>query len=154
MRIRQTPMSEASALMAITFVLFIVSFGLAIGDLARTVNSASIYAAMFMFPAWVLWLIAGQLFKDKPKPFRAIASVGVIGLVALGGVWLLWDSKVVSNSASPAETAQTLLLLALTLALSGVIASVLTYTVLTRPLKGVNTLVTAPLIKTNKKKRK
>ena len=152
MRLRQSPMIEASALMAISLVFFMFGLWIIQGDINQVATSGPLLAAMLLFPSYVLWMIFGFFTREAKVSTRALASIGVTLAVAAFGALLLQGSLVSS------EKNQGIVIVAqivLDFTLSGLIASGLTFGWLLRESKLPDpTLITKPVVPTKRKKRK
>ena len=152
MRLRPGPMIEASALMGITLILFMVGLAIVRGDLQWVLSNGPILAALLLFPAYVLWLIFGRVTRDAKISTRFLSAVGVTVAIAAFGALLMQPP---ADSANAQEAIVMISKIVVDFALSGLIASGLTFGLLVRPSKKPDaTLVTKPLAPAQRKKRK
>lgn len=152
MRLRQSPMIEASALMAISLVLFLLGLWIVQGDIKQVANSGPLLAAMLLFPAYVLWMIFGLVSRDAKTSTRALTAIGVTLTVAAFGALLLQGS-LVSEAAQEGILVVTQIVVAFTI--SCLIATGLTFGWLLRENKLPDpTLLTKPVVPIKRKKRK
>ena len=149
MRLRPSPMIEASALMGITVILFFTCLYAIRGSLAYVFNAGPILAALLIFPAWVLWLVFGQVTKNAKVSTRFLVAIAVvIAIAAVGAVFLQPQANTQESIIAIAKTV-------IGYAVSGVVAAVITYGVLLRESKKPDpTLLTKPLVPSKPKKRK
>ena len=152
MRLRQSPMIEASALMAISLILFMFGIWVIQGDIQKVATSGPLLAAMLLFPAYVLWMIFGLVARDAKVSTRALASIGVTLAVAAFGALLLQGS-LVSNVKQQGILIVAQIVVAFTA--SGLVATGLTFGWLLRESKTPDaTLITSPVMPAKRKKRK
>lgn len=152
MRLRQSPMIEASALMAISLILFMFGIWVIQGDIQKVATSGPLLAAMLLFPAYVLWMIFGLVARDAKVSTRALASIGVTLAVAAFGALLLQGS-LVSNVKQQGILIVAQIVVAFTA--SGLVATGLTFGWLLRESKIPDaTLITSPVMPAKRKKRK
>jgi len=152
MRLRQSPMIEASALMAISLILFMFGIWVIQGDIQKVATSGPLLAAMLLFPAYVLWMIFGLVARDAKVSTRALASIGVTLAVAAFGALLLQGS-LVSNTKQEGILIVAQIVVAFTA--SGLVATGLTFGWLLRENKTPDaTLITSPVMPAKRKKRK
>jgi hypothetical protein len=152
MRLRQSPMIEASALMAISLVIFMFGLWIIQGDIQQVATSGPLLAAMLLFPAYVLWMIFGLVARDAKVATRALISIGVTLAVASFGALLLQGS-LVSDSQQEGILIVTQIVIAFTV--SGLVATAVTFGWLLRESKLPEpTLLTKPVVPVKRKKRK
>jgi hypothetical protein len=152
MRLRQSPMIEASALMAISLVIFMFGLWIIQGDIQQVATSGPLLAAMLLFPAYVLWMIFGLVARESKVSTRALTSIGVTLAVASFGALLLQGS-LVSDSQQEGILIVTQIVIAFTL--SGLVATAVTFGWLLRESKLPDpTLLTKPVVPVKRKKRK
>jgi|688.fasta_scaffold268010_3 hypothetical protein len=152
MRLRQSPMIEASALMAISLVIFMFGLWIIQGDIQQVATSGPLLAAMLLFPAYVLWMVFGLVARDAKVATRALTSIGVTLAVASFGALLLQGS-LVSDSQQEGILIVTQIVIAFTL--SGLVATAVTFGWLLRESKLPDpTLLTKPVVPVKRKKRK
>lgn len=152
MRLRQSPMIEASALMAISLVIFMFGLWIIQGDIQQVATTGPLLAAMLLFPAYVLWMIFGLVARDAKTSTRALTSIGVTLTVAAFGALLLQGS-LVGEAAQEGILVVTQIVVAFTI--SGLIATGLTFGWLLRENKLPDpTLLTKPVVPVKRKKRK
>jgi hypothetical protein len=152
MRLRQSPMIEASALMAISLVIFMFGLWIIQGDIQQVATSGPLLAAMLLFPAYVLWMIFGLVARDSKVSTRALTSIGVTLAVASFGALLLQGS-LVSDSQQEGILIVTQIVIAFTV--SGLVATAVTFGWLLRESKLPDpTLLTKPVVPGKRKKRK
>ena len=154
MRLRQGPMIEASALMGISFILFMIGLWVIKGDLTKAMGNAPILAALLIFPAFVLWAVFGQVTRDARPSTRFLVAIAVTIAIAAGGAFLMQPGAEFSaDQQQQAITEITRIVIAF--AIAGLSASALTYGWLLRPTnKPDPTLLTKPVVQQRKKKRK
>ena len=154
MRLRQGPMIEASALMGITFILFMIGLWIIKGDLTKAMGNAPILAALLIFPAFVLWAVFGQVTREAKVSTRFLTSIAVTIAIAAGGSLLMQPGPEFTESQQQQAIAE-IARIVVAFAVSGLIASVVTYGWLMRPSsKPDPTLITRPVVPNRKKKRK
>ena len=152
MRLRQSPMIEASALMGITLILFLLGLCFVYGDLTQMLSSGPILAALLLFPSYVLWLIFGRVTRDAKVSTRFLASIGVTLAIAAFGALLMQPPTDVANAQ---QAVWIITQIVVDFALSGVIASAITFGVLLRESKKPDaSLITKPLTQTQRRKGK
>lgn len=152
MRLRQSPMIEASALMGITLILFLLGLCLIYGDLTRVLASGPILAALLLFPSYVLWLIFGRVSRDAKVSTRFLTSVGVTIAIAAFGALLMQPPADVANAQ---QAVWIIAQIVIDFAISGLIASAITFGVLLRESKKPDaSLITKPVTPTQRKKSK
>ena len=152
MRLRQSPMVEASALMAISLVIFMFGLWIIQGDINQVATSGPLLAAMLLFPAYVLWMVFGLVTRDAKVSTRALTSAGVLLAVAAFGALLLQGSLV---SDKEQEGVLVVAQIVVDFTVSGLIAIGLTFGWLLRESKKPDpTLITRPVVPTKRKKRK
>ena len=152
MRLRPSPMVEASALMGITLILFLLGLWVIQGDLTKVLSNGPILSALLLFPAYVLWLVFGRVARDAKVSTRFLAALGVVLAVAAFGALLMQPPADVENQQ---KAIIVIAQIVIDFALSGLIAAAITYGVLIRERKQPDpTLVTKPLVPAQRKKRK
>jgi hypothetical protein len=152
MRLRQGPLVEASALMGITLILFMIGLSVIRGDLQWVLSNGPILSALLLFPAFLLWLVFGRVARDAKVSTRFLASLGVTLAIAAFGALLMQPPSDIANKQ---EAIIAISKIVLDFAISGVIAGALTFGVLIRESKKPDaTLVTKPLAPAQRKKRK
>ena len=154
MRLRQSPLIEASALTAIALLLFMVGYFFIIGDFQKLLSNGPILAALLIFPASVLWLIFGNFTKNATLSTRYLLAIAVtLAVAAFGALWMQPDSSI---SATNQQKAIVVIgLVCLDFALSGLIAASICYGWLLRDKKTPDaTLITKPIVSSSNKKRK
>jgi hypothetical protein len=143
-------MIEASALMGITVVLFFACLWAIQGSFSYVFNAGPILAALLIFPAFVLWLIFGQVVKNARTITRFLVAIAVVIAIAAFGALLMQPQEQNSQRA--------FVLLAETIAGyagSGILAAVITYGILLRESKKPDpTLLTKPIAPSKSKKKK
>lgn len=150
MRLRPSPMIEASALMGITIILFFACLYAIQGKISYVFNAGPILAALLVFPAWVLWLIFGNIAKNAKRSTRFLVAIAVVIAIAAFGA-LLMQPQGPNNQAAIIAIAKTVI----AYAGSGILAAVITYFVLLRESsKPDPTLITKPIVPAKPKKRK
>ncbi len=152
MRLRQSPMIEASALMGITMILFLAGLIVIRGDLQWVLANGPILAALLLFPAFVLWLVFARLTRDAKVSTRFLSSLGVTVAIAAFGAYLMQPPSDIANKQ---EAIVVISKIVLDFALSGLVAGGITYGLLMRESKKPDeTLLTKPLVSAQRKKRK
>ena len=152
MRLRPSPMVEASALMGITLILFLLGLWVIQGDLTKVLSNGPILSALLLFPAYVLWLVFGRVARDAKVSTRFLAALGVVLAVAAFGALLMQPPADVENQQ---KAIIVIAQIVVDFALSGLIAAAITYGVLIRERNQPDpTLVTKPLVPAQRKKRK
>ncbi len=154
MRLRQSPMIEASALMGIAFILFMLSLWVIQGDLSKAMANGPLLAALLLFPSFVLWAVFGQVTRDATVRTRFLVAIAVVMAVAAGGAFLIQPG----DSFNEAEKVEAIARIAQVIgafAISGILAAVLTFFWLVRESsKPDPTLITKPVLPPRKKKRR
>ena len=152
MRLRQSTMTEASALMGITLILFLLGLWLIQGDLTKVLSTGPILSALLLFPAFVLWLVFGRVARDAKVSTRFLTAVGVVIAVAAFGALLMQPT---TDDPNQQKAIMVIAQIVIDFALSGLIAASITYGWLIRESKKPDpTLVTKPLVPAQRKKRK
>ncbi|MEN9731301.1 MAG: hypothetical protein RL488_611 [Actinomycetota bacterium] len=152
MRLRQSPMVEASALMGITLILFLIGLWIIQGDLTKVLSNGPILSALLLFPSYVLWLVFGRVTRDAKISTRFLTALGVVLAVAAFGALLM-------QPPADAENQQKAIIviaqIVIDFAVSGLVAASVTYGFLIRESKQPDpTLLTKPLVPAQRKKRK
>ena len=154
MRLRQSPMSEASALMGITLILFIIGLFIITGDINKALGKGSLLSALLLFPAFVIWAIFARLAREAKVFTRFLVATAVTMGISAAGAFLLQPGDAVSG-ANQLKAIQEIAKIVIAFAASGLIASGLVYGLLIRDRPSDNsTLLTAPVIRNTKKKKR
>lgn len=154
MRLRQSPMIEASAMMAITLALFFVGYWMISGDIQQVMAGGPILASMLLFPAFVLWLLFANFTKHAKLSTRFLTSLAVTLAISAFGALLMQPSST-EGVADPKRAILIIALVCLDFALSGTIAAAICYGWLLRDKKTPDaTLITKPIVPTQKRKKK
>ncbi len=136
MRLKPTPMNEASIIFSITWVLTFLAFAIFSGDLNQALRASSI-SIIFLLISYALWILTGYWWRKKGSQQRFFMNVTVSSAVAIGALLLM--NQAVSNS-TLAEDVKTnasgyFIAVAIIFFLTSVIAAALTQFLLVRPKK-------------------
>jgi hypothetical protein len=152
MRLRQSPMIEASALFGIALVIFMAGIWIIQGDLNKVATNGPILAALLLFPAYVLWLVFGRVARDASLRIRFLTAIAVTLAVSALGALLLQPNPETENEQRAIEEIAKIVG---SFALSGLVAASLTFGWLLRESKLPDpTLLTKPITPAKRKKRK
>lgn len=154
MRLRQGPMTEASALMGIALIFFMVGMFIIKADISKALGEGTILAALLLFPAFVLWALFARVARDAKLVTRFLVAVAVTMAVSAGGAYLMQPGAEFTAN-QQAEAILQIGKIVLAFAVSGLIASALVYGLLMKPRAGDDaTLLTAPVVPNSKKKKR
>ena len=154
MRLRQGPMTEASALMGIALIFFLAGLFIIEGDISKALGKGTLLAALLLFPAFVLWAIFLRVTKDAKTFTRFLTAVAVTMGVAAAGAFLMQPGSEFSAS-QQAEAIANIAKIVIDFAASGLIAAVVVYLWLIKERPGENsTLITGSVLPNQKKKKR
>ena len=137
-------------MMGLTVILFFAGLFAIHGSTSFVFGSGPILSALLIFPAWVLWLIFGQVAKHAAKSTRFLVAIAVVIAVAAFAALLLQP-----QGAQNQEAIIAIAKIVLAFAGSGLAAATVTYGLLLRESKIPDpTLLTKPLVSCKPKKRK
>lgn len=154
MRLRQSPMTEASALMGIALIIFLAGMFIIKGDITKAFGEGTILASLLMFPAFVLWALFSYVAREAKLVTRFLVAVAVTMGVSAAGAYLLQPGSEFTAS-QQSEAILQIAKIILAFAISGIVASSVVYGLLMKPRVGDDaTLVTSPVVPSSKKKKR
>ena len=154
MRLRQSPMTEASALMGVSLIMFMVGMFVIKGDISKAIGEGSMLAALLLFPAFVLWALFSRLSREAKLSTRFLVAVAVTMGVSAAGAFLMQPGAEFT-AAQQTEAIAQIAKIVLAFAISGVAASAVVYGLLMKPRPSDDsTLITAPVVPNSKKKKR
>ena len=103
MRLKPTPINEASVIFSLTWVFTFFFFAIISMDVNQGLRASSI-AIFFLIISYVLWFATGWLWRKKNSQMRFFMNVTVNSVVSVGAL-LLIDQAV--KSSTVAESIQT-----------------------------------------------
>jgi drug/metabolite transporter (DMT)-like permease len=136
MRLKPTPMNEASIIFSITWVLTFLAFALFSGDLNQALRASSI-SIVFLLLSYILWILTGYWWRKKGPQQRFFMNVTVSSAVAIGALLLMNQAVTASTLADDIKTNASgyFIAVAIIFFLTSVIAAALTQFLLVRPKK-------------------
>jgi amino acid transporter len=99
LRLKATPINEASVIFSITWVLTFLAFAVFSGDLNSALQAASV-ATLFLVISYLLWVLTGYWWRKKTRQRRFFMNVTVSSVVAISAIWLM-TSAVSASTLSP-----------------------------------------------------
>jgi hypothetical protein len=124
MRLRPSPLVEASASFAVSFLLVIGIYWAIYRDLNSAFSLATVAALFFMFPIFSAWAFVGYLVRDRTIMQRFAINVGLTVLVT-GGLSLFLITM--ASEPQSSNSAATLVETALVVAISNVVSAAIAY---------------------------
>lgn len=136
MRLKPTPMNEASLIFSITWLLTFFAFGLFSGDLNQALRASSI-SIVFLLISYVLWILTGYWWRKKASQQRFFMNVTVSSAVAIGALLLMNAAVASSTLSSSVKTNASgyFIAVAIVFFATSIAASALTQFLLVRPKK-------------------
>ena len=126
MRLRPSPLVEASATFAIAFLLVIATFWAIYRDLNTALNFSTVSALFFMFPVFSAWAFVGFFVKNRVILQRFLFNAGASILITGGlGLFLLWT--VSTSDAAESSASSALITSAIIVAIANLVSAVITY---------------------------
>jgi amino acid transporter len=99
LRLKATPINEASVIFSITWVLTFLAFAVFSGDFNSALQAASV-ATLFLVISYLLWVLTGYWWRKKTRQRRFFMNVTVSSVVAISAIWLM-TSAVSASTLSP-----------------------------------------------------
>lgn len=96
MRLKASPMTEASVIFSISWVLTFVVFSILFLDVNQGLRASSI-SIFFLIVSYVLWLATGWFVRAKNSQLRFFVNATVNSLVAIGAFVLVDQAEKAST---------------------------------------------------------
>jgi hypothetical protein len=81
MNLKPSPLTEASAVLAIAILGILLTFSISSGSLETGFAMVSNSAMIFLLPAFTFWAVIGLFIRGKSKIFRMLTNIAVTALV-------------------------------------------------------------------------
>ena len=136
MRLKPTPVNEASAIFSITWVFIFLAFTLFSFDLNEGLKASSL-SIVFLAISYALWLPTGYWLRKRASQLRFFMNVTVTSVVAIGAL-LIMNKAVDASTLAPAVKATAsgyFIAVAIVYFVAAVIASALTQFLVVKPKK-------------------
>ena len=137
MRLKPTPVNEASIIFSITWVFIFLAFTLFSFDLNEGLKASSLSILFFLAISYALWLPTGYWLRKRASQLRFFMNVTVTSVVAIGAL-LIMNKAVDASTLAPAVKATAsgyFIAVAIVYFVSAVIASALTQFLVVKPKK-------------------
>jgi hypothetical protein len=136
MNLKPTPLTEASAVLAIAILGVFLTFTITGGGVQGGFNMLTNSAMTFLLPAFTFWATIGLFVRRKSAPFRMLVNMAVSALVTsvLANIFIsaVGDSKIGTDAAR--QAAQALVAgMAIVTFVSAVVGALITFLWLVRP---------------------
>jgi len=136
MRLKPTPMTEASVIFSITWLVTFLAFTVFSFDLNEGLKASSV-SILFLILSYVLWAITGWWWKKKSPQLRFFMNVTVSSVVSVGALLLMNRAIEVSTLAPAVKGTASgyFIAVAVVFFISSTIAAALTQFLIVRPKK-------------------
>ena len=92
MRLRPGPMTEASAVFGVGWIVALIIYMAALRDINYGFQGALTAVPLMFMPSWAIWALAGRAVKRKSTVAKFVTSLSVSSVVALAVILLLLDA--------------------------------------------------------------
>jgi hypothetical protein len=103
MRLKPSPMNEASVIFSITWVLTFLTFALFTGDFDQALRASSI-SIVFLIISYALWILTGYWWRKKGSQQRFFMNVTVSSAVSIGALLLMNNAVTASTLDTEVKT--------------------------------------------------
>lgn len=136
MRLKPSPMTEASVIFSISWALTFLVFSMISMDVNQGLRASSI-SIFFLIISYILWFAAGWFVRTKNSQLRFFTNVTVNLLVAVGALLLIDQAEKTSTVEAGIRIAASGYLIGVTIAhfLTATVASALTQFLIVKPKK-------------------
>jgi membrane protease YdiL (CAAX protease family) len=136
MRLKPSPMNEASIIFSITWVFTFIAFALFTGDFDQALRASSI-SIVFLIISYVLWILTGYWWRKKGPQARFFMNVTVSSAVSIGALLLMNNAVTASTLDTEVKTNASgyFIAVAIVFFFTSVIAAALTQFLVVKPKK-------------------
>jgi hypothetical protein len=134
MRLKPTPVNEASTIFLLTWVLIFFFFMIISMDADQGLRAASI-AIFFLIISYVLWLATGAWWRNRSSQHRFFMNISVSSAVAIGALLLINQAVDTSTVSAAVKTTASGYMIGVSIIyfLASVVAAALTQFLIVKP---------------------
>ncbi|MFY7819526.1 MAG: hypothetical protein ACOVP3_01615 [Rhodoluna sp.] len=107
MNLKPSPLTEASAVLAVAILGILLTFALSTMSIETGFAMLSNSALIFLLPAFTFWAVIGLFVRRKSKTFRLLVNIAVTAAVTVFSSSLLISAIVASSAGTLVERQQT-----------------------------------------------
>ena len=107
MNLKPSPLTEASAVLAVAILGILLTFALSTMSIETGFAMLSNSALIFLLPAFTFWAVFGLFVRRKSRTFRLLVNIAVTAAVTVFSSSLLISAIVASSAGTLVERQQT-----------------------------------------------
>lgn len=107
MNLKPSPLTEASAVLAVAILGILLTFALSTMSIETGFAMLSNSALIFLLPAFTFWAVIGLFVRRKSRTFRLLVNIAVTAAVTVFSSSLLISAIVASSAGTLVERQQT-----------------------------------------------